>query len=228
MCPMLASRLLAKGSLCKLPLPGKNCLCVLLPCFPPPDSYPLWDHKPFPRGGVPSLPLTQVASTRAPTTTDYTPYQALFCPSRSVPGVRLTTLPPIPHPAKGVGDGHTSAPESPAELQPLRFTRLLVSPGSLGFRVRGRVGVNGAPGGGLEGTPDRERDRVGSRHSLKPPLLPLLPSPEEGRGCRGRASRALGNSPRPPPRHSLLERLPQELELRALPHPPPAAAAASG
>lgn len=53
-------------------------------------------------------------------------------------------------------------------------------------------------GGGSEGTSDRERDRVGNRHSLKPPLLPLLPSPVEGRGCQGRASRALGNSPRPP------------------------------
>lgn len=54
-------------------------------------------------------------------------------------------------------------------------------------------------GWGSEGTSDRERDRVGSRRSLKPPLLPLLPSPKEGRICRGRVSRALGNSPRLPP-----------------------------
>lgn len=48
------------------------------------------------------------------------------------PGVRLTLQrPPHPQlPAKGVGDGHTSAPESPEErILPLLLTRHLVPPG---------------------------------------------------------------------------------------------------
>lgn len=90
-------------------------------------------------------------------------------------------------------------------------------------------------GWGSEGTSDRERDRVGSRRSLKPPLLPLLPSPKEGRICQGRVESAKGGFPGrletrqgSHPCHSLEERLPQGLELRALPHLPPAAATASG
>lgn len=79
----------------------------------------------------------------------------------------------------------------------LQFTRLLVSPSPWGYRVRRRVGVNGVEG--VRGHSRPKQTRVGSRDSLKPPLLPLLPSPVEGRGCQGRASRALGNSPRPPP-----------------------------
>lgn len=73
---------------------------------------------------------------------------------------------------------------------------------------------------GSEGTPAPDRGRVGSRHSLQPPLLPLLPSPGEGRGCRGRASRAPGNSPRPPPQPLPGGQAPLWTGAPSSPHPP--------
>lgn len=70
-CPVLASRLLARGSLCRLPAsprPPKK-LFLRSPSFSQLPTPTLLRASGLPLG-VPSLPLTQVASTEAPTTAD--------------------------------------------------------------------------------------------------------------------------------------------------------------
>ena len=222
-CPVLVSRLLARGSLCRLPSRPRKKLFLHSPSFSQVPTPTLFRAPGLPLG-VPSLPLIQIASTKAPTVADQTPFQVLSCSCRRVPRVRVTPVsPPTPLPAKGVGDGQISALRSPAERHPLPalLTRHLVPPGPWGSR---RVDVKG------EGVPralQTERESRKQAPSVATPL-PLLPSPAEGLGCRLRASRAPRTRLGPHPCHSREERLPQGPELRALPPAPPAAAAASG
>lgn len=168
-CPVLVSRLLARGSLCRLPSRPRKKLFLPSPSFSQLPTPTLFRAPGLPLG-VPSLPLIEMASTKAPTVADQTPFQVLSCSCRRVPRVRVTPVrPPTPLPAKGVGDGQIAALRSPAERHPLPalLTPHLVPPGPWGSR---RVDVKG--GGGSEGTPDREGEsEAGSQcsHPSAPP-----------------------------------------------------------
>lgn len=219
-CPVQASRLLAgevlAGCLSPKKLHSPFLSRLLTPTLFGAPGLPL---------GVPSQPLPQPQQLQTASHFRLVPALGLL------PGVRLTPC-ALPPPAKGVGDGHTSAPGSPAELHPLPPASSAPSPTlPLGLQGSKEGGCEwGAQGS--EGTPSPQRVRVGSRHSLKPPLLPLLLSPVEGRGCQGRASPGAWELAKAPSAATPRRRgSPQGLELRGLPPtptPPPAAAAASG
>lgn len=200
--PYLSSaslQIAGQGKSLRAAAPGKKAVSAFsLPLSQLLTLNALWDPRPSPWGAL--CPLSQLPPPQ-PQRLQTTPHLRLFS---ALVGVSLGSgsspppAPSAPHPTKGVGDGHTSAPGSPAKLHPLPP---VYSAPSLTLPL----GLQGSRKGGCEwggGGPralQTETDRVGSRDSLKPPLLPLLPSPVEGRGCQGRASRALGNSPRPPP-----------------------------
>ena len=142
-----------QGKSLQAALPPPKKLFILSPSFSQLPTPTLFRAPGLPLG-VPSLPLIQIASTKASTIADQTPFQVLSCSCRRVPGVRVSPVrPPTPLPAKGVGDGQISALRSPAERHPLPtpLTRHQVPPVPWGSR---RVDMKG--GGGSEGTPDRE------------------------------------------------------------------------
>lgn len=144
-CPVLASRLLA-GEVFAGCLSSKSCFCILLSQLSTPT---LFGASGLPLG-VPSIPLIQVASTTAPTTAEYTPFQAFSCGSRLVPGVHPTPLRPPPNQPRGWGMGTPRFPGAQQScILSLLLSRHLVSPCPWGCRVPGMVaaiGVGGCPG----------------------------------------------------------------------------------
>lgn len=206
-CPVLASRLLAKGSLCKLPLPRKK-LFLHSPFLSPNSSLlPILGPRPSP-WGILSDPYPSCLHQSPNNYTLLKPFQAVSCARWHVPGVHLIpALPSPPTPAWEVGDGHTSARRSPSEFHslPPAYSASSLSLPLGGCKVRGRAGVNGV-GVGVRGhfRPREGQSRKQTLTEATPPAPPPFAQggsnlPREGRICQGRVSRALGNSPRLPP-----------------------------
>lgn len=204
-----------QGSLCRLLLPKK----LLLHSPSLPTLLTLFGTLGLPFA-VPSPPLIQVASTTTLTTTEDTPFRALLGLSRPCPRGLSHHPAPSPLPAKGVGDGHTLAPRCPTELHPL--PPVCWAPGlTLPVRMQGsrKGGCEWGGGGPRALQLQRGAESEAGTHCSHP-FCPSSLRPGRVGAAEGGLPGRLGTRQGPHPSHSLEDRLPSGLELRALPHPP--------